>query len=120
MPQENLIYTGRGTNQINRIRGYIFASFEHIGLPENAFIYVCEELENSSDPYVVAGAAMAVRGVITPDALFSPYLCKAIINIGVKDNAITFETYKPQGGTDHYTSATREILLTLQWLGKAG
>ena len=119
LPQENLIYTGRGSNQINRIRGYIFASFERIGLPENAFMYVCEELENSRDPYVVAGAAMAVRGLVSPDARVSTYLCKAIINIGAKDNAVNFETYKPQWDTDRYTTATKEILLTLKWLGKS-
>jgi len=119
LPQENLIYTGRGTNQINRIRGYIFALFERIGLPENAFIYVCEELENSRDPYVIAGAAMAVRGLTSPDAHISTYLCKAIINIGDKDNAVNFETYKPRWNNECYTTATKEILLTLKWLGKA-
>jgi protein SCO1 len=119
LPQENLIYTGRGTNQINRIRGYIFALFEHIGLPENAFIYVCEELENSRDPYVVAGASMAVRGLFPPGAYAATYLCKALTNIGVKDNAVNFETYKPQWDSGRYTTATKEILLTLKWLGKA-
>jgi protein SCO1/2 len=120
LPQNHPLYVGRGNNQMNRIRGYIIAAFEQIGLPDNAFIFICEELENSKDAYVVAAAAKAVRGMTLPNAAILPFLQKAIYNIGHKDNAITFDSYKPDwNGTQKYTTATQEVLATYKWMGSS-
>lgn len=120
LPQNHPIYQNRGSNQMTRIRGYILASFEHIGLPNSALIYVLEELENSKEAYMVAAAAKAVRGLNIPVKSIAPYLCKAIYNIAHKDDSLHFDAYKPQWSTNlQYTTATEELLLTLQWMGNA-
>lgn len=120
LPQNHPIYHNRGSNQMNRIRGYIIASFEQIGLPNSALMYVFEELENSKDAYMVAASAKALRGLKTPSKTISTYLCKAIYNIAHKDNSVNFESYKPLWNTNiQFTTATEEALLTFQWLGNA-
>jgi protein SCO1 len=118
LPQNHPLYIGRGSNQMNRIRGYIIAAFEQIGLPNNALIFICEELENSKDAYVVAAAAKAIRGMSSPNVAILPFLQKAILNIGHKDNAVTFDSYKPDWNKiQQYTTATQEILATFKWMG---
>ncbi len=120
LPQNHPIYHNRGSNQMNRIRGYIMASFEQIELPNSALMYVFEELENSKDAYMVAASAKALRGLKSPSKTISTYLCKALYNIAHKDNSVNFESYKPQWNTNiKFTTATEEILLTFRWLGNA-
>src|SRR3989442_13246527 len=62
LPEQSPIYVDRGTNEAERLRGYLLASFELIGLPAAAMPFVLEELESGHNPYAVAAAAKAVRG----------------------------------------------------------
>jgi protein SCO1 len=117
LPRNNELYKGRGTNQVNRIRGYAISSFEDLGLPEEAVIYVCEELDNGHSPYVIAASAKAVRGSYFPNKQFALYLTKALKNIGHKDEALSFSSYKPKYPLKNYTTAKNEILKSLAWLG---
>jgi protein SCO1 len=111
------IYKDRSTNETIRIRGYILAKFENLGLPDSAIPYVLEELESGRDAYLVAAAAKAVRGMANPSIQLIPFLFKAVENVKYLDDAVTFDSYKPQWPTN-YTTAVTEIFKTFQWLGK--
>jgi protein SCO1 len=117
LPERNSLYTGRSTNATLRIRGYIVAAFEGVGLPAEALPYVLEELENGRDAYLVAAAAKAIRGLGEPASDVVPFLVKAIENIKYRDDAVTFESYRPQWPVSSHTTAIEEILKTLAWLG---
>lgn len=107
------LYRGRSANEVSRIRGCILASFERVGLPISALPYVLEELESGHSAYLVAAAAIAVRGLDSPTAQVVPYLLRAIENIHLADDSVTFTTRDsaPQ------TTALEEVFHTLTWLG---
>lgn len=117
LPEQNPLYEGRGTNQTIRIRGYILAAFEQVGLTEGAVPYVLDELENGHDAYLVAGAAKGLRGLQNPSGAVIPFLFKAIKNIRQMDDALTFERYKPDWPLTNPTSALKEIFQSFKWLG---
>ena len=107
------IYSGRGSNQVARMRGYLIASLKDTGPPEGAFIYVLEVLESSQTPYLVAAAARAVRHIAEPTDELVAFLRIAISNIQYRDEPISFECYAPEWPRDQYTSALEEIVITL-------
>lgn len=117
LPEQSPVYSGRSTNETTRMRGYILAAFEQVGLPDSAIPYVLDELENGRDAYLVAGAAKALRGLPRPDSAILPFLFKAIENIKYIDDALTFDIYKPQWPLANYTTALNEIFATFGWLG---
>lgn len=117
LPEQHPIYLGRGTNQTIRIRGYILAAFEQVGLPETAIPYILDELENGHDAYLVAGAAKGLRGLQNPSSEVTPFLLKAINNIWQMDDALTFEQYTPDWPVQNPTSALKEIFQSFKWLG---
>jgi protein SCO1/2 len=111
------IYKGRSTNETIRIRGYVLAAFEQVGLPMTALPYVLEELESGIDAYTIAGAAKAVRGMSDPLSGLVPYLLKAVTNVKYHDDALSFDEYKPQWPRPTFTTALTEVFRTLAWLG---
>jgi protein SCO1/2 len=117
LPEQHPVYIGRDTNQTIRMRGYILAAFEQVGLPEQALPYVLDELENGRDAYLVAAAAKALRGLQNPSGDVVPFLFKAIKNIQYMDDAVTFERYKPDWPLTDHTSALQEIFQSFKWLG---
>ena len=120
LPQRHEMYVGRGANQVARIRGYVLASFQATGLGEPALKYVLEELESSMNPYLVAAAARALRGLPRPSAELAPYLLRAVSNMRYHDDAVSFDTYKPAWPLAHHTTALKELFLTLAALGAEG
>src|SRR5215210_194666 len=80
LPERHPLYAGRSANETIRIRSFILAAFESAGLPDDALLFVCEELESGRDAYLVAGAAKALRGGAA-DARLAPLLRKALGNI---------------------------------------
>ncbi|ALI97724.1 thioredoxin domain-containing protein [Rufibacter tibetensis] len=117
LPEQHPLYKNRGTNQVIRMRGYILAAFEQVGLPKDALVYVLQELESSRKAYSVAAAAKALRGMENPSIQVVPFLLKAIRNIWGMDDGISFASYKPKGALKDYTTALNEIFTTFQWLG---
>jgi protein SCO1/2 len=117
LPEWHPLYAGRSTNETVRLRGYVLAAFEDVGLPEAAIPYVLEELESGEDAYLVAAAAKALRGLARPTSEVVPFLFKAVDNIRSRDDALTFESYKPQWPLSRYTTALEEIFNTFGWLG---
>ena len=120
LPERIPLYSGRSANAAVRLRGYVLAAFEQVGLPLPALPYVLDELQNGRDAYLVAAAAMALRGLDQPTSEAVPYLLKAIENIKYCDDAVTFETYRPQWPAHSATTAISEILETFVWLGRHG
>jgi protein SCO1/2 len=117
LPEESPLYAGRGTNQTRRIRGYVLAAFERVGLPEEALPYVMEELESGDEAYLVAAAARGLRGFAGSAAGAAPYLVSAVGNIRYYDETLSFEGYLPPRPLPQPTTAVAEILKTLAWLG---
>lgn len=117
LPQGHPVYAGRGANQTARIRGWILASFETVGLPDAALPYVLEELESSRRPYLVAASAKALRGYPRPQAELAGFLLAAIPNIQYHDDALSFDSYRPDWPLDRYTTAVEEVLGSLEALG---
>jgi protein SCO1/2 len=114
------LYAGRSTNETVRMRGWMLAQFERIGLPENALPFVLEELESGRDAFLVAGAAKAMRGGgVEAMRACAPFLRKALRNMRFLDSSVTFETYKPRWPLPRATTATKELRATLAWLGQA-
>ena len=111
------VYEGRSTNVMLRMRGYAMARFEQIGLPNKALPYVLEALESSFDPYMVAAAAKALRGMKQPHPQTTAYLIKAIYNIWQNDQPISFSQYHVQWPLKTYTTALIEIFTTIKWMG---
>jgi protein SCO1/2 len=118
LPERLPLYEGRSANETMRMRGYVLASFEQAGLPDEALPFVYEELESGRDAYLVAAAAKAVRGMEPPSSEVAALLVKAIDNIKHADDAVTFEEYRPQWPIENSTTALREIFRTLGWLGE--
>jgi len=100
------------------MRGYIMAAFEQAGLPDPAIPYVLEELESGRDAYLVAAAARAIRGLDGPTDRAVPFLLKAIENIKYSDDAVSFDSYRPQWPVPSHTTAIEEIMKTFAWLGE--
>ena len=119
LPEQLSLYAGRSTNATVRMRGYITAAFEHVGLPDAALPYVLEELESGNDAYLVAAAASALRGLDRPTGRLVPFLLKALENMRYVDDAVSFDTYRPRWPLPSYTTATEEIMRTFAWLGEA-
>lgn len=117
LPEQSLLYAGRGTNATTRIRGYTLAAFERVGLPDAALPYVLEELESGRDAYLVAAAAKALRGLERPTSSVVVFLLKAIANIQYRDDAVSFDCYRPQWPMPSHTTAMEEIIKTCAWLG---
>ncbi|MEM7427909.1 MAG: SCO family protein [Pseudomonadota bacterium] len=111
------LYAGRGLNQVARMRGYLLASFEHLGLPGEALHDAFDVLQNSQKPYLVAAAARALRGLADAGEEVVLHLRRAITNIQYRDEALSFDCYAPDWPRTDYTTALQEIVATLRHLG---
>lgn len=118
--QQHSLYQGRSANEAIRIRGYLFESFMHTGLSESALPYVLEALETGREAYLVAGAAIALRGLPAPRPEIIPYLLKAVSNMKFIDDAVSFQSYKPRWPLTDHSTALLEIFKTFQWMGSCG
>jgi protein SCO1/2 len=113
------IYEGRGMATTARLRGWVLAAFEDVGLPDAAVPVVLEELESGIEPHLVAAAAKAARGgARDPD--LGPCLLNAFENLRTSDDTVTFESLRPSWPPANPTTALLEILATVRWLGAVG
>ena len=118
LSERHPLYSGRGANASMRIRGYILASFETVGLPGAALPYVLEELQTGREAYLVAAAAKAIRGLADPPDEAARYLLKAVDNVTYVDDVVTFDEYRPTWPLLNSTTALAEICLTLALFGR--
>lgn len=115
--EDHPIYNNRGTNAVVRMRGWVLLSLARGGIPGDALIFLLEELDTGVDPYLIACAARALRSYPTRQPAFAPYLMRAVTHIRYRDDRVSLEAYGeyPVGSTG--TTAVRELLKTLTWLG---
>lgn len=117
LAEESSFFAGRGTNEAERLRGYILASFETAGLPPEAVPFVLEELETGSHPYTVAAAARALRGAPKIPAEAPALLVGAIARLRGSDDIVSFARFETAPANDDGVSALAELARTLAFLG---
>jgi len=110
-------YAGRGTNEAERVRGYVLASFETAGLPPEGVPFVLEELELGNNPYTVAGAARALRGAPDVPADAPALLVRAIERLRGADDVVSFDRFTPGPARANPVTALTELARTLAGLG---
>ena len=115
--EDSPIYDGRGAAAAGRLRGWVLAAFEDAGCPPEAERYVLADLQNDLDPYVLAAAARAVRGMADPSPAAAELLVDALERLPSGDEAITFEALHPSWPARSPTTAVTEILRTIEALG---
>jgi hypothetical protein len=79
--ENHTIYADRGTAAIARMRGWILLAMAQTGVSDAALVFVLEELDSGTDPYLVAAAARALRSSRRPHASFAPFVMGALANI---------------------------------------
>lgn len=115
--EDHSVYEGRGTNTVARMRGWVFLALARVGLPDDALIFILEELDTGVDPYLIAAASRALRSFTTPKTAFAPFVMRAITHIRYRDDPVSLERYGEYAVGSSGTSAVRELLRTLAWLG---
>jgi protein SCO1 len=113
------VYDGRGESTALRLRGWVLAAFETVGLPAEAVPVVLEALHTGLDPFTVAAAARAARGAVAPDPALPGALVDALVGMRGRDDAVTFSGLRPTWPDPDSTTALTEVLRTLQALGPA-
>jgi protein SCO1/2 len=115
--EDHPLYDGRGAATIVRMRGWVLLALARAGVSDAALIFVLEELDSGTDAYLVAAAARALRSYPRPNAALAPFVMGALTNIRYRDEPVSFETYGEYAVSATGTSAVREVLATLAWLG---
>lgn len=115
--EQSPLFAGRGTTDVERIRGYILASFETTGLPPEAVPFVLEELETGRNPYTVAAAARALRGASEIPAEAPTLIVAALARLRGADDVVSFERFEPALASGTAVTALAELADTLSFLG---
>jgi len=116
--EDHSIYQGRNAFEVARMRAWLYQVIADRGYSLDAMIYLLEELETGVDPYPMAAAAWAIRKS-EPHSYLAPSLVRGIKNVRFHDTAVTLGTYGEYDPGRDSTSALRELLETLKWLGAA-
>jgi cytochrome oxidase Cu insertion factor (SCO1/SenC/PrrC family) len=117
LEEQSPLFAGRGSNEAERLRGYILASFETAGLPAEALPFVLEELETGRNPYTVAGAARALRGASEVPDDAPALLVSAIARLQGAEDLVSFERFEPIPASGNAVNALAELARTLGLLG---
>jgi cytochrome oxidase Cu insertion factor (SCO1/SenC/PrrC family) len=117
LAEQGPLFAGRGTNEAERLRGYILASFETAGLPPEALPYVLEELETGGNAYTVAAAARALGGATEVPAEAPGLLVGAIARLRGDDDVVSFEEFEPMPTSEDAVTAITELARRLALLG---
>lgn len=116
LSERHPVYEERPSYQMNRIRGYVMASFKEAGLSDSSFNFLLEELQNGRTAYMVAAAARGLRGAKRPSSQFVGYLFQALQNMRYHDDSLDLSVFKPTWPLKNPSSARKEVFLTFQWL----
>lgn len=115
--EDHPVYDERGAAAVVRMRGWILLTLARIGLPDDAVVFVLEELDTGHDAYLVAAAACALRSSSSPRAEFAPFVMRAIGNMRYRDEGVALDTYGAYASSSSATTSVRELLATMAWLG---
>ena len=103
------IYAGRGSAACGRIRARVLATFGEVGLPVAALPFVIEALRTELNPEIVAGAAIAARGLAGSDRDLGRALVQALDNLRGRDAPVALPSDREE------STALLEILASLRW-----
>ena len=117
LAEQSPIYRDLSSGEVDRIRGFVLASFERVGLPETALPFVLEELESGINPYTVAAAAKAIRGASTISDEAFALLVAAAVRIENSDENVQYDSIDPGDRSAARTSALSE---TIRSIGASG
>lgn len=109
-------YEGKGTGDVEKLRGYILACFATTGFPTEALQFVVEELQVGLEPYSVAAAAHALTGARTIQLPcdISQYLLCAFNRMQFGDRWLNLDVFESEIGETKKTTVLLEILYALQ------
>ena len=118
--EDNALYEGRGTKEVERLRGYMLASLSKIGVNERVFAIVKGELSFGYHPYLVAAAARVAAGFESQEqrAALIPLLTQ-YLDETYKDDYVGLDTYGNVWPLKNPTSVRLEIINALSKIGKA-
>src|SRR5262245_54922066 len=91
--EDHPVYDQRGAAAIVRLRGWILLALERTGVSDPALLFLLDELDNGTDPYLVAAAARALRSYPRPGPALAPYVMRALVNIRYHDDPVCFDGY---------------------------
>jgi len=114
--EDHEIYDQRGAATTVRMRGWLLIALARVGVSDAALIFVLEELDTGTDPYLVAAAARALRAYPKPSEAFPPFLVRAINNIRFRNDPVSFAAYGEYAIDGENTNPVTELLTTLEWL----
>jgi protein SCO1 len=117
--EANPCYSQRGSAAIVRMRGWVLLAFCKTGLPEDGLPFLLEELDAGMDPYLVAAAARALRFYPARAPDFAPFVLRALKTMAGRDEPVSFAAFGEYAVADGGTSAVRELIETVAWLGPA-
>jgi protein SCO1/2 len=115
--EDHPLYDQRGTATIVRMRGWVLLSLARAGVSDASLIFVLEELDTGTDPYLVAAAAHSLRSYPHPNPALAPFVMRALSQIRYRDEPVSFENYGEYATSSTGTTPVRELLTTLAWLG---
>ena len=115
--EDHPLYDQRGTATTVRMRGWVLLALARTGVSDAALLFVLEELDTGVDAYLVAAAARALRSYPSPTAALAPFVMRALTHIRYRDEPVSFENYGEYATSSTGTSAVRELLAALAWLG---
>ena len=119
--EDHPLYDQRGTAATVRMRGWVLLALARAGartgLTDTALLFVLEELDTGADAYLIAAAARALRSCSSPNPAFAPFVMRAFNNVRYRDEPVSFEGYGEYADSSTGTSAVRELLAALAWLG---
>ena len=117
LQEQHPIYRGKSRDEVVRMRAFIFYTFYLANTPEQALMFIYEELESGRDPYLIATAAMALRKCEMKRTDMARLLLAALGNVRYFDSALSIGNYYPKWPAINETTAVLEILHSFSWLG---
>jgi len=115
--EDHPYYDECGVAKIVRMRGWVLLAMARTRVPDPALVFILEELDAGVDPYLVAASARALRSLPHPSPELAPFVMHALANVRYRDEPMSFEHYGEYAVSTTDTSAVRELLKTLAWLG---
>jgi protein SCO1/2 len=120
LDERHVVYRGVGTPVVTRMRGALLLALGARALPSTALPFVLEELESAHDAWLTAVAAHVLRKYPEPSPSFAEPLLSAVQYIRHRDEIVRLASYGGLGSGGDTTTAMREVMQTIAWLGRAG
>lgn len=117
LAEDHPLYDQRGAATVVRMRGWVLVALSRSTLTDAALLFVLEELDSGADAYLIAAAARALRSYPAPTPILAPYVMRALNNIRNHDEPVSLDEYGEYATSTAGTSAVRELIATLMWLG---